>query len=140
MSLELTEEITGHINGAAANGTPMSIAYVDEYGHPHLSLRGTVQVLSDGVLGLWARSPRMPEALPAHPHVALLYLDAANRVTYQIEGTAHVAPDAETRDRIFESSPEREQAQDPSREGTAVVVEVDMVKGRNSSGSVSLFS
>jgi len=87
--VHLLGPIAAAVDGAFDRGLPMAIAYVDGTGRPHLSLRGTLQVLSDDV-----------------------------------------------RNRVFDASPEREQAHDPDRKGTAVVIDVDSVRGRGPDGMV----
>jgi hypothetical protein len=136
--IHLTEEIAASINCAAVRGRPVAVAYVDGAGRPHLSLRGTIQVYNDDQLTLWARSPGMPDALVTNPHVALLYQDLPNHTFYQFTGRATTVIDPETRDRIFDNSPAAEQAEDPDRAGAAIIIEIDSVRGRGSSGMVVL--
>jgi hypothetical protein len=132
------EQFAPVVDGALANGTPMIAAYVDADGQPHLSFRGTVQVLDRDHLAMWARDPDagMPTTVPASPRVAVWYHDPATRTTLQFHGRAHVVDDAATREQVFDHSPEREQQQDPDRAGVAIVVDVDHVAGRTPDGVV----
>jgi len=137
-SIDLTGEIADAVNSAMTRHAPLAIAYVDGDGRPHLSLRGTVQVYSDTELALWARSAGLPDALASNPCVALLYQDLANHTLYQFTGRARRVDDADARDRVYGASPEHERSQDPDRAGTAVIVEVDSVRGRGPNGVVAM--
>ena len=135
-AVELDSAIAEVIDTAASRGVPVAVAYVDSAGRPNLSPRGTVQVHSSDQLALWARTPGLPAALAHNPHVALYYQDLANHVLYQFAGRARRVDDHAERDRIFEKSPPQEQAQDPERTGTAIIVDVDAVRGRGPGGIV----
>jgi hypothetical protein len=135
-AVELDRAIAEVINTAASRGVPVTVAYVDSAGRPQLSPRGTVQVHSSDQLVLWARSPGLPDALAHNPQVALYYQDLANHILYQFAGRARRVDDQTERDRIFENSPPQEQAQDSERTGTAIVVDVDTVRGRGPGGMV----
>ena len=134
MPIELTDEMKGRIDGAFENETPIVVAYVDGKGTPHLSFRGTTQVLGDDRLAFWARSPDggLPSALDQNPQVALLYRDPSARRMLSISGRARVAP--ELNDTVYERSPERERARDPERRGVAIVVDLDHVMSAGSDG------
>lgn len=110
-------EVETIIDGAARNGTPVAVSYVDEGGRPRLSPRGTVQVHGATQLALWARTPGLPAAVAVNPDIALLYQDLAQRTVLMFSGRARVTTDGATRDQIFEKSPVSEQAQDPDRRG-----------------------
>lgn len=118
------------IDTALANKHAIYIAYVDQKGRPHVSMRGSILTLGPDRLGLWARNGGgMPEAVTHNPHVALMYRDETARATYQIEGRAHVAEDEATRRAIFDAMPIPEQRHDFAELGTAIVVELDLVTG-----------
>ncbi len=136
--VHLSGELAATINSAAARRTPIAVSYVDDAGRPQLSLRGTVQVYGVDQLALWARSPGLPRALAVNPHVALLYEDWANRTLYSFTGRGRPDADPAVRDRVFENSYGPEQAQDPGRAGTAVIIEVDTVRGRGPGGVVMM--
>jgi len=136
--LELDLERVGPaINGSFANGTPVVMAYVDGEGKPHLSFRGTAQVLDAQTMAVWARNPEggLPGAVAANPNVSLLYRDGATRTTYILTGRAHVDDSEEMHNRVYDNSPEFERALDPERKGKAVVIDVDLVQGRDAEGA-----
>ena len=131
LPLELNDEIAASVGGAYEAGIPVMIAYVDGQGYPHMSLRGTAQVLGPQELAVWARNPDggLPTALVERPHVSLFYRDPARRQTYVFYGRARIATDKETRTAVFENSPQRERESDPEQGGVAIVVDVDRVEG-----------
>jgi len=116
---------------ALAGKHPMSIAYVDGDGRPHLSLRGSLRTLDEARLALWARSASdgLAAAVRHNPHVALLYRNEETRATYQLEGRAFVADDADLRAQVYAALPGIEQQHDFAQLGAAVVIELDRVEG-----------
>jgi hypothetical protein len=137
-SIELSDEIRAVVNSALSSGHPVTIAYVDQTGTPHLSMRGTVQVYDADRLALWNRGPDLPDSLRGNPRVALLYADLSSRTYLRFNGRAHVETDESIRDQIFVGSPQREQAQDPERHGAAIIVELDLVRGLTPSGPIRM--
>jgi hypothetical protein len=130
------ERVAPAINGAFVNGTPVVMAYVDADGRPHLSFRGTAQVLDSQRLAVWARNPEggLPGAVGSNPNVSLMYRDGATRTSYVFAGRAAVDETDEIRTRVYDNSPEFERAMDPERKGKAVVIDVDSVRGRDAEG------
>jgi hypothetical protein len=129
----------GAINGALANGTPITFAYVDHDGIPHLSLRGSVQVFGDTQLAIWLRpTDHSAAALAENPVVALLYRDSKSRTTLTIKGTAAVDDRAEVRERVFNLIPEVEQTHDTKREGKALIIEVEELRGTSPIGQLHM--
>lgn len=130
MSIQLTDEIRDHVNGALVAGNPMIIATVDEAGKPKLSFRGSVAVYSDDQLGFWARNAKGATAggIGSNPNIALMYRSPAQRVMLQFAGRARLAQGAE-RDQVFENAPEFERNADPERKGLGFIVDLDKVEG-----------
>jgi uncharacterized pyridoxamine 5'-phosphate oxidase family protein len=129
----------GAINGALANGTPITFAYVDHDGIPHLSLRGSVQVFSDNQLASWLRpTDHSAAALAENPEVALLYRDSKSRTTLTIKGSAAVNDSAEVRKRVFNLIPEVEQTHDPKQEGKALIIDVEELRGTSPLGPLHM--
>jgi len=129
--LVLPPEVKAAVDGAAANGTPIVVAYVDQDGIPHLSLRGSVQAYGEDQLGLWIRDPAggLLRAIPTNPALALFYRDASQGATYQFTGRARVDDTAAFRAAIYAGQPEGERNLDPNQRGVAVVVDLDRVEG-----------
>ena len=131
LPLQLTDEIVTEIGGAFENGRPVMIAYVDADGYPHMSYRGTTQVLGAQQLAVWARDPNggLPNAVVERPRVTLFYRNPEVRQTFVFYGRARIATDDSTRTHVYEHSPEFEQGMDPERAGVAIVIELDRVDG-----------
>lgn len=138
--LDLSGAIAEAIAGAPSIGAPMIAAYIDEGGHARLSYRGTVQVLTDDQVALWARDPQsgMAKAVASNPNVTLWYSDMKSRTLYQLFGRGYVATDQATNDRVYDGSPENERNLDADRRGTAIVVDVDRVEGRANGALINM--
>jgi hypothetical protein len=136
--LELTPAMRQAVNDALADALPMTLAYVDSAGVPHLSLRGSIHVDGDRELAIWVRDPEggFLAALGTHPSVALWYRNPANRTNYQFSGRAQVVTDGAVTRAIYDATPERERNIDPRRRGRAVVVELDRIEGAGPEGRV----
>ena len=136
--LRLTDEISGAVDGALDNQTPMLIAYTNDSGEIHLSFRGTIQAYSADQLALWARDPGggLPRHIAARPKVTLFYHDPATRTSYTFYGRARVEDEPAARAAIFDNSHPRERQMDFRRRGVAIVVDVDKVEGRGPGGRI----
>jgi hypothetical protein len=135
---KLPEVVRGLINGALANGTPMSVSYVDESGQPVLSLRGSTQVYSDTQLCIWVRNADggIVKAVAKNPKLALLFRDSKIRSTLLIQGRGHVETSEEVRNRVYELAPEVEQNHDVNRRGAALIIDVTSLQGTTVRGPV----
>ena len=136
--IDLSGPVADALAGALANGTPVTVAYVDSGGRPHLSLRGSTQALDAQRAAIWVRDPQggIVRAVPGNPHVALFYRDPATRTSYQVSGRARIEADEAVRDAVYSASPEPERNLDPQQRGVAVVIDVDRVEGRDAGGPV----
>lgn len=138
-SQELPLFARGAINGALANSTPMTFAYVDSDGIPHLSLRGSVQIFSDTQLSIWLRpTDHSAVSIADNPVVALLYRDSKSRTTLTIKGSAVVDDRAEIRARVYNLIPEVEQTHDPDRQGKALIIDVEELRGTSPIGALHM--
>jgi hypothetical protein len=137
-ALHITPAIQGAVDGALDAQLPMTLAYVDPQGVPHLSSRGSVHVHTERALAIWVRDAEggFPRAIADHPSVALWYRDPANRTNYQFSGRAHLVTDAVEAKGIYDSSAERERNVDPRRRGVAVIVELEQIEGSGPDGRV----
>ncbi|MET0275260.1 MAG: pyridoxamine 5'-phosphate oxidase family protein [Acidimicrobiia bacterium] len=137
-ALVLTDAHAELLDTAMANGTVPIVAYVGADGVPKLSYRATVQVLDGERLAIWIRDANggLVRALPSNPNVSIWYGDRAGGVTLQFVGRAHVDDTDEVRDRVYDGSVKAERDMDWRKRGVAVVVDVDRVEGRDSTGQV----
>jgi hypothetical protein len=136
-AIDLNGKIKSALNGAYARGFPVSVAYVDGDGKPHVSLRGSVQVVSSTEIGLWARKrdDGLVRAIEANPNVALLFfgnLPDGSRLRAAFNGRARSDP-ARNRE-IYDAMGEVEQNYDPDAKGVAVIVAIETVAGMTEEG------
>jgi len=136
---KIPDVVRGLINNALANGTPMSVAYVNEQDQPVLSLRGSIQVYGDLQLCAWIRSTEggLAKSLEKNPAIAILYRDQKTRSTVLIQGRGHFDPDPAVRQHVFDIVPEVERNHDPLMEkGGALIIDVDRIQGGTVAGPV----
>jgi len=131
--LQLTTEMKQAINTAATSARPIIVAYVDENGAPQVSYRGSTQALSDTRLAIWVRNPqgRILAATKRNPAVALIYgnFDPSAKGFMTFHGRARIDDSAETRQRVYDASPEGERNLDKERKGVALIVDLDSIDG-----------
>jgi hypothetical protein len=139
-STTIPDQVRGMINGALANGTPITVSYVDETGQPKMSLRGSTQVYSDTQLCIWVRSADggIVKALQTNPKLGLLYRDSKTRSTLVMQGRGHVETDAAVRRRVFDLAPEVEQNHDPEHKGAALIIDITRLQGGTPVGGVNM--
>jgi Pyridoxamine 5'-phosphate oxidase len=128
--LKLTSEIKGLIANALDSGNVLVVAVVSEDHKPLLSFRGSTSVYDDEHLSFWIRNGQggTIDAIRHNPHVAMMYRSSTVPML-QFNGRARIVESRSDRDRVFELSHAKEQAQDPERKGVAVVVELDKIFG-----------
>ena len=141
--VELTEDFAEALRGAFESGMPTMVSYVDESGQPHVTPRGTTQVLSQHQLAIWVRNREggIAGAIEHNPRVAVSYFayrGSPYSGSLEFQGRAHVDDNEETRARVFEGSPPVEQSLDPERKGFVLVVDLDQVAGFVSGNRVNM--
>lgn len=131
--IELTQEMRDRLARALDDRCPVVAASADAEGQPKISFYGSTHVHSSDQLAIWVRDPSsgVLDRIAANPHMAFLYRNTADRVSWQFFGRARVVDDPDERERVWEGVHAFEQAMDPERKGVAVVVDVDRVTGRN---------
>ncbi len=137
---KLPDFVKQRVNGALANDTPLTVAYVDEDGRPHLSLRGSVRAYSDTQLSLWIRQGQggIASGVGTNPSVELLYRDNESRSTLLFKGNARVDSDNAVRRSVFHEAPEVEQNHESWESGVAVIVDLTEVNGATPDGRVRM--
>lgn len=138
--IKLGDELKRRLVDALTDGVAVVASYIDPNGDPHISFYGSVHAYSDQELGLWARNPEsaLVAGIPDNPKVAFAYADLSTRTFYRLHGTARVTTDEAERERVFAGMHPFEQGQDPERSGTAIIVALDEVAGRDESGMFSM--
>jgi Pyridoxamine 5'-phosphate oxidase len=127
--LELDDELRAAVDGAFAGGNHITVGYVGDDGWPHLSRRGTTQVFGPRELAIWVRKrdDGLAQAIAERPRVTLLFVDLSVPQLYTFYGHGRIVADDETAKRVYESSPEQEQAQDPERKGVPMIVDLERI-------------
>ncbi len=135
-SVELTKDIAAGVNGAALRGSTLVVGYIGDDGYPSLSFRGSTQVHGPQQLAFWARKrdEGIVKAIADRPQVSLLFFEADGPGPRYLsfQGRAHVDPSAS--DDVYANMIEGERKQDPERQGVAVVVDVESVRGFGADG------
>ena len=131
--IELTEEMRTRLASALTDGCPVIAASVDANGQPKLAFYGSTHVHDADHLALWARNPAsgLFDRIAANPRMSFLYRHPADRVRWLFEGRASVVTDEAIANAVFDAIPPFEQAMDAERRGRAVVIELDLVTGRD---------
>jgi hypothetical protein len=131
--LVLDEEICEAVTTALDTGNYITAAYIGDDEWPHVSRRGTTQVLDEQRLAIWVRKrdDGLATAIAKRSQVKLFYIDLVQRrAVYTFYGTAHVSDDAAIVERAWDGSPERQKALDPDRKGVVVVVDLVRLAAR----------
>jgi general stress protein 26 len=139
-STVIPDAARGMINGALANNTPLSIAYADENGKIHQSIRGGTQVYSPTQIAIWVRNKEssLPRAMAKNPNVALLYRDNLTRSTLMIQGEGHIETGEETCKRVWDMIPDVEQKHETRESGCALIIEVESIAGNSPAGGIRM--
>lgn len=131
--IELTDEMRTRLANALTDGHPVVVATVAGDGQPKLSYYGSTHVHSADQLAIWVRNPEggTLQRIGTNPRMTLLYRDPVAKVRWVFEGRARRVDDAAERDRVYDETPEFERAMDAEKKGVAVVVDLDVVTGRD---------
>ena len=118
---------------ALGDGAPVIAASVDADGQPKLSFFGSTHVYSSDQLAIWVRDPNAGtlKRIAANPRMSFLYRNPTERVRWVFEGRARRVDDDAVRTQVYDAIPQFEQQMDADRKGVAVVIDVDLVTGRN---------
>jgi hypothetical protein len=136
--IELDAAITSLVNNAFDERKPILIAYVDGEGQPKLSFRGSTHVHGPDQLAIWVRDPEggLLASIGDRPRITLFYRDPP--VQYFFFGRGHLEEDEQTRNRVFNESPEAERGRDLEMKGKALVIDLDRVTGGGPDGRIDL--
>ena len=134
--IEISDEMAQSLANSMTDRIAVVAAYVDRAGNPHVGFYGSLHRYGRDQVALWARKAEseLVATIPTHPRIEFVYADMKNTRVYRFGGVARIVTEQEQRDRIFEGIHEIEQSHDPDRTGVAVVVDLDHVTGRDSSG------
>jgi len=134
----MTPVIRRRIDRALADGSAITVGYVDDHGRPVLSLRGSIRTYNDRELSLWARNAAggLVAAVKAGRPVSMLYRDPPTRTTMILEAVGRVTEDQGERDWIYGMLPEVEATHDVTRQGAALLFTVQSIKGMAPEGNI----
>ncbi|HEY2604192.1 MAG TPA: pyridoxamine 5'-phosphate oxidase family protein [Thermoleophilaceae bacterium] len=139
-TLDLTGDIATAVNGAATRGRTLALGYIDDDGYPVVTFRGSTQVHGPQQLAIWARKADdgFAKAIAERPQVSLVYYgpDGPGPRYLSFRGRARV--DSSANDEVYSSMIEGEQKQDPERNGVAVIIDVENVRGFGADGPFEL--
>lgn len=131
MPIALTEEMTAALDNAIADRAPCIVASASADGMPDLSYRGSIMVFDAGHLAYWERAKGETLAnLQENPRLAVLYRNPATRVGWRFYGVAEIITSGPVRDEVMARVNPLELAQDPERQGYAVLIRIDRVRDR----------
>ena len=126
--IALTDEMREHINNAIINRKPCLLATASAAGYPGMGYRGSMMVFDDEHLAYWERGQGAAvNNLKENPHVAVLYRDPDTRTGWRLYGDAQTYTEGSVREQVWERVPEVEKRGDPDKQGTAVLIRVDLV-------------
>lgn len=130
--LRLAGEMAHVINSAEERELPMVFAYVDEDGGLRQSFRGSIHVHGDQALAFWNRDPNggFIRALKCgYSQVCATYREHDTPRVLQFHGRARLVEGEDEAQRVWNESPELERQLTHGRNGVAVVIELDQVRG-----------
>jgi hypothetical protein len=135
MALEISDHVAQAVNGAYGAGRPIVISYINADGYPSLSTRGSTHVHGTQQLALWARNPEggLQKAIASNPKVGLIAFNMDPFTLLFCTGRARV--DTSQNDAVWEKIPDGEKGQDPDRNGSAVIIDLDSIKGLGGDGA-----
>jgi hypothetical protein len=138
--IALTDDLAQAVNSALESGKPITVAYVDAEGQPHLSFRGSTHTHSPDQLAIWVRNPEggILTAVERNPRLTLMYRDPETRTMLMFYGRGRVETSEDAHRTVYDQSPERERQADPDRKGKPVVIELDRVEGRTPAGPIRM--
>ena len=112
-------------------GLTTGLVATSNEGQPDLALKGSLMVWDKDHLAWWERSKRETlAALGVNPRVAILVRNTTrDRRALRFYGTARVVDDPELRERVWERVRQVEKDTDKEKQGVAVIVRVDRVRG-----------
>ena len=125
-------EWTDLVYNSAFDGAPIVVASAETEGYPDMSFKGSMMVWDRDHLAWWewAQGEQIA-AIARSPRVCALYRHTGTRLWLRWYGEATVLSEGPLREAIMARTNERELANDPERQGVAVLMRVDRVrKGR----------
>ena len=135
--LKINDALKQKINESyVPNDLPIMVAYVDEQGRPGMSYRGSVVVVSETQIGVWARNGEggTASALTKNPNVTLVYREPTpdhgrSAAVVTMRGKGRVDHSEAMRNAVYDNMPQRERDADAEKKGVAIIVDLESVTG-----------
>ena len=140
MALEISDHVAQAVNGAYGAGRPIVLSYVNAAGYPSVSTRGSTHVHGPQQLAIWGRNPEggLQKALATNDKVGLLAFNMDPFTLLFFTGRARLDPSQN--DTVWEKTPDGEKGQDPDRKGSAIIIDLDSIKGLGGDGNFFMMS
>ncbi len=128
--IRLTDEMREHVNSALEKGYPCIIATASGNGEPGVGYRGSVMIWDDDHIAWWEREPRnQMQNMQANPRAAVIFRNHELRVGWRFYGEVTFHPKGDPLwEQVWDRVVPAEQARDPERIGTAIIMRVDIVR------------
>ena len=138
--IDLSGDIASAINGAAERGHAVILGYVGDDGYAAISFRGSTQVFGASQLAIWARNATggLVAVIAERPEVSLLFYEPAGPGAKYLSFHGRARVDASANDQVYGAMIEGERRQDPDRNGVAIVIDVESVRGLGSGGPIQM--
>jgi hypothetical protein len=130
--IALTDDMQAAINSALTDRLPCLVATASASGMPDVSYRGSMIAFDAEHLAFWERVKGETLAnIEENPQAVVFYRNPQTRIGWRFYGTAQVLRDGDLREAIMERVHPFELAQDPERNGYAILIRVDRVRQGN---------
>ena len=128
MSIELTDEMAEHVNGARVNNKACLYGTASADGWPSIGFRGSMMVFDKQHLAYWERSKKDGLAhIQENPKVLVWYRDPETRKAWKFYGRTSIHEDGDLRDQVWERVVDVEKEADKEKKGFAVLIEIERV-------------
>jgi hypothetical protein len=142
LPVKIPDDLKEKIATASDRWRQVVVSYATGDGKMHIGLRGSAYVYSDDQIALWAREDggslgiALAEGTPHE--IALLFFDPEVGAYYEFYGRGSAASSEEVRNDVYETMHEWEKNHSWDRQGVAVIVDVDRVRGTTMDGFIEM--
>ena len=129
--IKLTDEMRENVNSALEKRYPCIITTASTDGEPGVGFRGSVMIWDDEHIAWWERGRRnQMQNMEENPKAAVIFRNHESQAGWRFYGEVAFHPKGDPMwEQIWDRVVAPEQARDPEREGTAIIMRVDIVRG-----------
>ena len=129
--IKLTDEMRENVNSALEKGYPCIISTASKDGEPGLGFRGSLMIWDDEHIAWWERGRRNQMVnMEENPKAAVVFRNNELNIGWRFYGEVTFHPQGDPLwEQVWERVVPQEQARDPEREGTAIIMRVDIIRG-----------